>query len=194
MIRAVPDILALFRQNSPFRGRSAAPAIAQLWTCEGINMSANRSASKEERFYNRLRKTVKIWAGGEKSRTNQYLGLILSGPDLFMLLVRLSRDTRVSQSNKLKLAAAAAYFVNPLDFMPELILGPAGLVDDIALAAYVLHQVLESTDPAIVREHWAGDGDILDLIRQVLATADTMVGGPIWRRIRRTVESFAQGG
>jgi uncharacterized membrane protein YkvA (DUF1232 family) len=107
-----------------------------------------------------------------------------------MLLVRLSRDDRVSQTNKAKLAGAVVYFINPLDFIPEIVLGPAGLVDDIALSAFVLHDVLESTDPAVVREHWEGNADILDLIRQILAVADSMVGGPIWRRLIATARGF----
>ncbi len=153
-------------------------------------MSEEPSVTEEMQFYRKLRKTVKVWAGGEKSRANRYADFILAGPDLFMLLVRLSQDDRVSDSDKTKLSAAAAYFINPLDFIPELILGPAGLVDDIALSAFVLHEVLEHTDPAVVREHWEGSLDVLDLIRQILAVADTMVGGPIWRRLMARARRF----
>jgi uncharacterized membrane protein YkvA (DUF1232 family) len=153
-------------------------------------MSGKGTTSTEDRFYGKLRRTVKIWAGGEKSKANQYADLILAGPDLFILLTRLSRDGRVSRMNRTKLAGAAAYFANPLDFVPELLLGPAGLVDDIALSAFVLHDVLETTDPAVVREHWEGDIDILELVRQILAVADTMVGGRIWRRLMATARSF----
>jgi uncharacterized membrane protein YkvA (DUF1232 family) len=153
-------------------------------------MGAGKGSSKETQFYHKLRKTVRIWAGGEKSRANRYADYILVAPDLFMLMVDLSRDSRVNSTDRVKLAGAIAYFVNPLDFITELILGPAGLVDDVALAAYVLHGLLENTDPAAVREHWEGDADILDLIRQILAVADTMVGGPIWRRLIATAQSF----
>jgi hypothetical protein len=52
--------------------------------------------------------------------------------------------------------------------------------------------VLENTDPAVVREHWEGDMDILDLIRQTLAVADRMVGGPTWRRLVARAESFVR--
>ena len=38
-----------------------------------------------------------------------------------------------------------------------------------------------------------GDADILDLIRQILNVADTMVGGPIWRRLIARAESFVSG-
>ncbi len=150
-------------------------------------MSEERS--KEQQFYQKLRKTVKLWAGGEKGRMSQFTDLILAGPDLFLLLARLSRDERVAPANRTKLAAAAAYFISPLDLMPELILGPPGLVDDIALSAFVLNDVLESTDPAVVREHWEGDTDLLELVRQTLAVADTMVGGPILRRLIARAQS-----
>jgi uncharacterized membrane protein YkvA (DUF1232 family) len=154
-------------------------------------MGAGKGSSKEAQFYHKLRKTVRIWAGGKESRANRYADYILAAPDLFMLMVDLSRDSRVNSTNRAKLAGAIAYFVSPLDFIPELILGPAGLVDDVALAAYVLHELLENTDPAAVREHWEGDADILELIRQILAVADTMVGGPIWRRLVARAHSLA---
>jgi uncharacterized membrane protein YkvA (DUF1232 family) len=142
-------------------------------------------------FYQKLRRTVKIWAGGEQSRANRYADFILASPDLFMLLLRLSQDARVDPAQKSKLAGALAYFVSPLDLIPELLLGPPGLVDDVVLTAYVLHDVLETTDPSVVREHWEGSTDVLDLIRQILKVADTMVGGPVWRRLMARAEGFA---
>lgn len=153
-------------------------------------MTAGAADDKQIKYYRRLRRTVKIWAGGDQSKANQYADFILASPDLFMLMVRLSRDDRVSRRNRGKISGAMVYFVNPLDFVPELVLGPAGLVDDVALAAYVLFELLETTDPSIVREHWEGSGDILDLIRQILAAADTMLGGTVWRRLLARAGSF----
>lgn len=145
-------------------------------------MSRSYGSSQEE-FYHKLRKTVRVWAGGEKSKASGYLELILAGPDLFMLLVRLSRDDRLTRADKAKLAGAVAYFLNPFDLVPEFVLGPAGLVDDVALAGLVLHDLLEHTDPAVVKQHWEGSGDVLDLVRQILAVADNMVGRAAWRRL-----------
>ena len=153
-------------------------------------MPRSYASSQEKEFYTKLRKTVRIWAGGEKSKANKYVDLILAGPDLFMLLVRLSRDDRLPGADKAKLAAAAAYFVNPLDLVPEIVLGPAGLVDDVALAGLVLHDVLERTDPSLVIEHWEGTVDLLDLIRRILAVSDVMVGGPAWRRLLAIAEGL----
>jgi uncharacterized membrane protein YkvA (DUF1232 family) len=153
-------------------------------------MSKDQRSSREEEFYRRLRKTVKVWAGGENARANRYADLILAGPDLFVLLTRLSRDSRVPQDERARIAGTIAYFINPLDLVPELLLGPAGLVDDIALTALVLHGLLEHTDPSIIREHWEGDVDVLELVRAILAAADTMLGGHIWRRLVAMAQSF----
>ncbi|MFN2290314.1 MAG: YkvA family protein [Anaerolineae bacterium] len=153
-------------------------------------MSNDQHSSREDEFYRRLRKTVKVWAGGDKARANRYANLILAGPDLFVLLTRLARDSRVPQEDRARIAGTIAYFINPLDLVPELLLGPPGLVDDIALTALVLHDLLEHTDPSIIREHWEGDVDVLELVRSILAVADTMLGGPIWRRLRAMAQSF----
>ncbi|MGD8790968.1 MAG: DUF1232 domain-containing protein [Anaerolineae bacterium] len=156
-------------------------------------MSNNEPSRSEMQFYHKLRKTIKIWAGGRDSRANRYLDYIMAGPDLFILMARLSRDDRLSQADRTKLGGAVAYFINPMDLMPELILGPPGLVDDIALAALVLHDVLETVDPAVIREHWEGSIDVLEMTRSILDVADTMVGGPIWRQLLATAQSFISG-
>ena len=75
-------------------------------------------------------------------------------------------------------------------FWPEPAL-VAQRLDDIALAGLVLHDLLERTDPSVVREHWEGDVDVLELVRKVMAVADTMVGGPILRRLEAMAQSFA---
>lgn len=151
---------------------------------------SERASSTETEFYHRLRKTLRIWAGGDKARATRYVDLILAGPDLFVLLVRLSRDRRLSRAERRRLSGAVAYFINPLDLVPELVLGPPGLVDDVALAALVLHELLETADPAVVREHWEGDVDVLELVRQILAAADTMLGGALWRRLRAVADDL----
>jgi len=153
-------------------------------------MTKDTATAGQIKYYRKLRRTVRIWAGGDQSKANRYAGYILASPDLFMLMARLSRDDRVSRTNRAKIGGAVVYFINPLDLVPELLLGPAGLVDDVALAAYVLYDLLETTDPSIVREHWEGSGDILDLIRQILAVADAMVGGAVWRRLVDRAKSF----
>src|SRR5690606_30646905 len=104
--------------------------------------------------------------------------------DLFHLLCRLVVDTRVPAKEKAKLAMAIAYFVSPLDLMPEGLLGPVGYLDDVALAAYVLNGLLKSTDVDVLREHWAGEGDVLSVIAHVLEIADSALGSGLWQRLK----------
>ena len=63
-------------------------------------------------------------------------------------------------------------------------MGPVGYVDDLVLAAYVLNSLLKKAGKDIIREHWAGDGDVIALIEKILNKADELVGSGVLRRIR----------
>ena len=41
----------------------------------------------------------------------------------------------------------------------------------------------------IIYEHWAGDGDILASIQNVLTVADNYLGHGLWERIKRKINS-----
>ena len=134
-------------------------------------------------FYQRLRKRVNTWAAGEGGKST-VLTYVLMAPDFFHLLAKLLFDPRVPGREKAKIGAAVAYFVSPLDVIPEGLVGPAGYVDDVALAAYVLHSVINSIDPEVLREHWAGDGDVLRHVQDILRAADGLIGSGMWKRIK----------
>lgn len=34
-------------------------------------------------------------------------------------------------------------------------------------------------------KHWAGDGDVLNVIQQIIEVADEMVGSGLWSKIRK---------
>ena len=57
-------------------------------------------------------------------------------------------------------------------------------MDDIALAAYVLNRLINAGHGELAREHWAGDGDVLEVIQYVLAKADDMIGSGLWKRLK----------
>jgi len=139
-------------------------------------------------FYQNLRERFREWASTEEGRSNRFAEYLLFAPDLFHLLCRLTIDSDVPVSSKAKLAAAIAYFVAPIDLVPEAIVGPLGYVDDIALAAYVLNSIINNTSEDIVQRHWAGDGDVLTVIQRIIEVADEMVGSGLWRRLRGMVD------
>ena len=151
-------------------------------------MDASRQLEYEKRkrqdFYQKLRERVRAWAARE-GRNSAMLKYVLLAPDFFHLLCKLILDPRVPSREKTKVGAAIAYFISPLDAIPEGLVGPAGYVDDVALAAFVLNSVLNSVGPEVLEEHWAGDGDVLKSIREVVGIADNLVGSGMWKRIKR---------
>jgi uncharacterized membrane protein YkvA (DUF1232 family) len=89
---------------------------------------------------------------------------LLCAPDLFHLLCKLSIDKEVPAKEKAKLAGAIAYFVSPVDLIPEALVGAIGYLDDIAVASYVINSIIKNTNPGVVTKHWAGDKDVLELV------------------------------
>lgn len=135
-------------------------------------------------FYQRLRARMKDWLAGKVGRNHKYAEYLMFAPDFFHLLVKLAGDKRIALPEKGKLVGAILFFVSPLDFLPEAIIGPVGYVDDLVLAAYVLNSLLKKAGKDIIREHWAGDGDVIALIEKILDKADELVGSGVLRRIR----------
>jgi uncharacterized membrane protein YkvA (DUF1232 family) len=140
---------------------------------------------KEEKFYLKLRSNISTWLGEKANINHKYREFIMLVPDIFYLLIKLVRDSEVPQSKKVKLVSAIAYFISPIDFLPEAFLGPIGYMDDIAIAAYVLNDMLNSIDPQIIRRHWAGETDILMTIKKILINVDNLIGKGIWDKVKR---------
>ena len=136
-------------------------------------------------FYQKIRRRMKTWSQKRENRSYQWIRWLLLAPDLFHLLIRLAADPRVSVQAKGKLAVAIAYFISPLDLLPELFLGMPGYLDDVVLAAYTLNGVLNETDPKILVEHWAGEQDILAVIQGIIRSADRMLGSGLLKKLRR---------
>ncbi|MBS3773677.1 MAG: DUF1232 domain-containing protein [Bacteroidales bacterium] len=138
-------------------------------------------------FYKTLRKKVDHWLQHRKGG-GRYTKYILLAPDFFHLLCRLSVDPEVPAVEKAKLGAAIAYFITPMDFIPEMLTGPIGYMDDVALSAYVLNSIINNVDPELVKKHWAGDENILKLTRQILARADQLIGKGVWEKVKRSIK------
>jgi len=119
----------------------------------------------ERRIYDRLRSSVVAQRDpGAASGVGDLLFLL---PDLTMLLMRLMRDARVPLTSKALAMAGVAYVLSPLDFMPAILLGPIGLVDDLVIVAATLSGILNKVHPDVVRSHWSGQGDALEAIHRV---------------------------
>ena len=126
-----------------------------------------------------------LWLGAKKGRGERWGQYLLLAPDLLHLLCGLVGDRDVAVGDKIRLGAVIIYFLSPVDILPEIFLGPIGYLDDIAFAAFVLNGMFNRTDPVVVRRHWAGEGDVLDVVRKILAAVDKAIGSGLWKKIKR---------
>ncbi|MGC9347545.1 MAG: YkvA family protein [Anaerolineae bacterium] len=141
---------------------------------------------RAERFYSRLRARISNWLKGRAKIGDRVRGLLLLLPDLFALVIRLIQDPRVDRSYKLQLIAVSAYVMSPIDLVPDFLL-PIGLVDDAVALAFVLSRlvrIMEDAGEEILREHWEGEDDVLNVIQRVLGAADTALNARVLRRLR----------
>ena len=146
------------------------------------------SPERAKRFYDRLRERIHKYVEGKGAVAERGADFLMLVPDMFILLWRLTNDARVNAKNKVLLGSGLAYYLFPLDIMPEAILGPIGFIDDLVFGVYMLNKLLTDTDPAILREHWSGEEDVLHAIQRVLNAADTLVAGELMPRLKKLVK------
>jgi uncharacterized membrane protein YkvA (DUF1232 family) len=100
--------------------------------------------------------------------------LLMFLPNMIALCGRLMTDGRVPRTEKLLFAGAIVYAVMPLDFIPDM-LPFIGQVDDAYLIALTLIRLINRTDTGVVREHWRGGGDIVQLTEAVAGLAPKLL-------------------
>ena len=155
---------------------------------ESTEVSGPVSRERADRFYDRMRDGIRNYLANKGSAAGSASEYLLLAPDVFVLLWRLINDPRVNAKNKVMLGSGLAYYIFPLDIMPEGFMGPLGYIDDLVFGVYLLNKLLTDTDPEILREHWSGRDDILDSIRNVLNAADNLVGSDIIGKFKKTMK------
>jgi uncharacterized membrane protein YkvA (DUF1232 family) len=134
--------------------------------------------AREKRLYDRLRaRAVKL----EPNARSGVRDLMLLLPDLVTLLFRLIRDPRVPLGSKAIALLGVSYAVSPLDLMPTFIFGPLGFTDDLLVVTAALSRIVNHVHPDIVRSHWPGQDDALDVIQRVTAWSESLVGRTLTR-------------
>jgi uncharacterized membrane protein YkvA (DUF1232 family) len=103
---------------------------------------------------------------------------------MLLLCARLLTDPRVPKTERALVAGAIVYALIPFDLIPDMI--PfVGQVDDAYLIALTLLRLMERTDPKVVREHWRGGGDVVELI----GAAAMVAGKFLPKKIRQILTS-----
>ncbi len=110
--------------------------------------------------------------------------LLLIIPNLLLLCARLLTDSRVPTAERAMVAGAIVYAIVPFDLIPDM-LPFIGQIDDVYLIALTLLRLMERTDPKVVREHWAGGGDVVELVGAAALVAAKFLP----QRIRRVLTS-----
>ena len=114
--------------------------------------------------------------------------LLLVIPNLLVLSARLMVDPRVPTKERLLVAGAIAYAIVPLDFIPDM-LPFVGQVDDAYLIALSLLRLMTVTEPRVVREHWRGGGDVVELVGATALIAARLLPTRIRRVLTSKVEA-----
>ena len=99
---------------------------------------------------------------------------VMMMPNIVKLVAGLLRDPRVPRRAKITLGLATAYVVSPIDLIPEVI-PVIGWADDVVLMMFAIDALIERAGPEVVEEHWDGPGDLLGLVRDVVALSRTVV-------------------
>src|ERR1700724_1243935 len=137
-------------------------------------------------FYDRLRsrvlETVERRAG--RLPEDVIIALLLA-PDIFILLVRLVMDKDVPRRARWLIGGAIAYWISPIDLLPELFLGPIGYLDDLVVAVAVLAQVFTGDLEPYARKHWTGRQDLHVVLHDISAAARTLLGPAVHDRLKR---------
>jgi uncharacterized membrane protein YkvA (DUF1232 family) len=132
----------------------------------------------------------KLFEGGSMSALlakRRIKNVLLFIPNMLLLCARLLRDSRVPGPEKGLLAGAIVYAIVPFDLIPDMI--PfVGQIDDAYLIALTLLRLMERTDPRVVREHWNGGGDVVELVGAAAMIAAKFLPKPIRRVLTSRVE------
>jgi uncharacterized membrane protein YkvA (DUF1232 family) len=139
-------------------------------------------------FYDRLRRGAVEAAAGRLPRAGKPVAeALLLVPDIFVLLVRLMLDPEVPASSRALIGGAIAYFVLPVDLLPEALVGFGGYLDDLVIAAAVLSQALGGELEPLVTRHWSGERKLRLVLHDLAASASALLGRDLYERIERAL-------
>src|SRR5229473_108569 len=118
--------------------------------------------------------------------------LLMFLPNMIILTAKLMLDSRVPRTERALFAGALIYAIIPFDFIPDMI--PfVGQVDDLFLISLTVLRLIDRTDDKVVREHWRGGGDVVQLAESVATVAPLIMPRRISRVLLSKVKPTAEG-
>src|SRR5437870_8496169 len=129
---------------------------------------------------------------GKAQLKSRMKNLLMFLPNMVILCAKLMVDSRVPRVERALFAAAVIYAIIPFDFIPDMI--PfVGQIDDLFLISLTLLRLIDRTDDLIVREHWRGGGDIVQLAESAATIAPLLMPRRISRVLLSRVKPTAEG-
>lgn len=144
------------------------------------------SEQEQQDFYQKLRTKVQTWLDSQSGLVGKLGKYVLFAPDLFHLLMKMMLDSRIDAKSKGMVGAGILYFFAPLDFLPEILVGPGGFADDVVVAVFIVNTLLNKFPAEIIEEHWAGDEELLSVVRGISDSGNKFVSKlPAGRLVKR---------
>jgi len=134
----------------------------------------------KRKFYDGLRKQTLKWVVGRVGKkASRVAELTLLIPDILVMIGRLMLDERVPRHLRVKLGMIFVYLASPLDLIPEAILGPVGMLEDVVLAAFALNRIFREVEQDVLEELWPGRPEHLKTLHELAELVDGIFGGRI---------------
>lgn len=134
--------------------------------------------------YDRLRRRIVV-ALERRGRLGRALSEpLMLAPDLLVLLARLCLDRDVSPASRQLIVGALAYFLTPVDLLPEAFLGVGGFLDDVVLASLVLSHSLDAELEPLAVKHWSGNQELRVVLADVTAAGAALLGINLYDRLK----------
>ncbi|HLO02630.1 MAG TPA: DUF1232 domain-containing protein [Symbiobacteriaceae bacterium] len=178
-------------QATEVRAAEAAPVVLEPVLVEerALEVVPERTVEEHGLYYKEIRAKIQTFVSGRVPAWVQpVVPWLLAVPDFFVMMVRLVRDPRVSAKSKILVGAVIAYFLSPLDLIPDL-LGGLGLVDDLAIALFAIDEMRSAVPAAVLEEAWPGEGQVLETaaegVRQMTQVLPGRTKNALLRLVRR---------
>lgn len=136
-------------------------------------------------FYDRLRQRIERGLARKGGRLGERgAQVLLLAPDLFVLLLRLSLDREVPRRSRALVAGGLAYFVLPVDLLPELVVGFGGYLDDVVVAAAILSEAFGRDLRPWAARYWSGSRELHVVLQDLTGAVDALLGADLAGRLR----------
>ncbi len=140
----------------------------------------------KRRFYDNIRKRTLKWVAGRVGeKVSRLAEFALLVPDVVVMIGRLMLDERVPRHLRVKLGMIFVYLASPLDLIPEAILGPVGMIEDVVLAAFALNRIFSEVEYSVLEELWSGKPEHLKTLHELAELVDGIFGGRVGKTLNQ---------